>query len=225
MFDSTRPPLLVQPISAHHLTLFPTHEGYNLHPINNNQTLVCYKQGWTFPLSLQMQALTTDEPLLLIRDKGGRTSSGSASEKGYSHQFCCTDGNPIDPWMKLQIFPDKPSEEWMLARSPISVVWLQYSSNTEYLGTSGHNTVHFYSGKLLIRDFIIQHAFAPRLDRASDVVTAGEKQYRLESNKTFEDSWSLADEDVAQYLEKTLSDSNLEHYWPAVSIALKRALT
>ena len=224
MFNSSRPPLLVQPITAHHFTLFPTHEGYTIHPIDSNLSLVSYKQGWTIPLSLQMQAFVTEEPLLLVRDKGGVTSGGSTSSKGYAHQFCNGDGSPVKPFLKSALFPDKPKEEWMLVRGSASIVWLQYGSKTQFLGSSGHQTTRNDYGKLLIRDFTIREAFAPRLDRASDIASAGEKQYRVESHKAFADNWSLTDGDTAAYLEKKLSEHQLDHYWPAVNIALKRAM-
>ena len=224
MFDSSRPPLLVQPIVTRNLTLFPTHEGYNLHPIENDMILISYKHGWTFPLSVQMQALISKEPLLLVRDKGGITSGGSYTEKGYAHQFCREDGRAPSIHMRLNLFPERPSEEWMLIQNSITIIWVQYNSTTQYLGDEGHDMEHNYNGKLIIRDFVIKKAFAPRIDKASDIDTKREKQYRVESKTIFDHSWELKDEDPALYLEKTLAANDLERYNPSVATALKRAI-
>ena len=224
MFDSSRPPLLVQPIEMRNFTLFPTHEGYVIHPIDNDKAIASYKLGWTFPLSVQMQALTTELPLLLVRDKGRITSSGSTFEKGYAHQFCREDGQPPEVHQRLNIFPDKPSQEWMLIRDSVTVIWLQYSSKTQYLGGLGQDMEHHYGGKLLIRNFVIQQAHAPRLDKASDIATAGEKQYRVESSTIFEHSWDLMDQDAVVYLQETLSANGISCYQDAVVTALNRAM-
>ena len=203
--------------------MFPLHEGYSIHPISDERTLVSYRQGWTIPLTPQMQSLIPDDPLLLIRDKGGITSSAT-SDKGYAHQFCGSDGAPIDPYLKLPLFSDRPSEDWMLVSGTATVIWLQYGHTTQYLGSSGHSALHYYNGKFLIRDFVVEQSFAPRLDRAADTASAGEKLFRIESHTIFENSWSLVDEDAEAHVEKTLSDNNLAFFHPAVLAALKRAM-
>ena len=224
MFDSSSPPLLVQPVATDHITLFPPHDGYNIHPYDDKFNFVSYKRGWTIPLSLQMQSLVTEEPLLLVRNKGGITSSGSTSVSGYAHHFCNKDATPLDPYLKLSIFQERPSEEWMLVRNSTTIIWLQYSCKTQFIGSAGNSTIHFYYGKLLIRDFHIRQDFEPRLNRASDIITNGEKLYRVESSTIFSDNWGLTDEDTAEYLEKKLTDNALSRFWPTVGSALKTAM-
>ena len=224
MFSPANPPLLVQPISTHHHSLFPPQEGYTVHQLNGSQALVSYKRGWTFMKTLQLQELASEDPLLLVRNKGGITSSSSTTEKGYAHQFCGENGCPAEPHSSIALFPEKPSEEWMLIRSCATLIWLQYGMKTQYIGSPGDNVLHLNNVKLLIKDLVIRQDFQPRLDRASDITDAGEKQYRVEGRKAFEDSWALEDGDVAEYLEKTLSDNNLDRYWTAVETALKRAM-
>ena len=224
MFDSSHPPLLVIPTAARHYTSFPSHEGYVFHPVDDDRALVCYKKGWTIPLSVQMQAIITEAPLLLVRDKGRITSSGSTTDKGYAHQFSHINGQPPEVYLQKAIFPDRPSEEWMLIRNSVTVVWLQYNSKTQYLGSLGHDMEHHYTGKLLIRDFVIKQSYAPRLDRASDVANAGEMQYRVESRTIFEHNWDLTDQDTDVYLEKVLSENDLVPFKPSVMIALNRSM-
>ena len=224
MFDSTRPPLLVLPIPTSLITLFPTHEGYNIHPIDNDQILVSYKQGWTMPLSIQIQKFAAEEPLLLVRDKGGITAGASTSDVGYSHQFCSDDGNTPDVALQCAIFPDRPNEQWMLIHKSVTVIWVQYSSSTQYLGGEGHDMEHHYSGKLIVKNFAIRHEFAPRIDRASDTTSESEKQYRIEGRTIFENNWNLTDRDVAEYLGKLLPENGLECYIPAAVKALNRSM-
>lgn len=224
MFDSSYPPLLVQPITMQHFTLFPTHEGYFVHPLDGEQALVGYKDGWTFPLSLLQQKFISKAPLLLVRNEGRITTSGSTFDKGYAHQFCREDGQAPISLLQQAIFPEEASADWMLVADSVVMIWLQYGYKVQYCGDSGFDMERHYYGKLLIRNFVIQEDFAPKLDKKADIVGSA-KQYRVASREIYNSSWNVKDRDPAKHLDEILIANDLTQYRPALMVAYKRATT
>lgn len=215
--------MLVQPISLQHATLFPSHEGYCIHFLDETQALVSYKDGWTFPLSSHQQRFISAPPLLLLKESGCITSASSTVTKGYAHHFCQDDGTEPVVLSVQAIFPDQPDDKWMLIPNTITMIWLQYGNKDQYCGASSYEIERIYYGKLLIRKFDIEEDFAPRLgkDAADPVLNA--KQYRVHSQQLYNGNWSLTDQDANDYLKGVLSSQTLERYQTAVTIALKRA--
>lgn len=223
MFNSLQPPMLVHPIAMRHSTLFPSHEGYCVHFLDEEQALVSYKDGWAFPLSVQQQRFVSGRPFLLLKESGCITSSGSTFSKGYAHQFCQENGREAIFFKRQAIFPDQPDTMWMLIPNTVTMIWLQYGNKNQYCGDSGYEMERIYYGKLLIRSFIIEEDFAPKMgkDAADPVLCA--KQYRVYGKQVFMNNWSLKDKDTHEYLTEILRRENLEQYQTAVTIALKRA--
>lgn len=223
MFNSLQPPMLVQPIQIRYNSLFPSHEGYCVHYLNENQALVSYKDGWTFPLSIQQQRFISMQPFLMLKESGRITSSSSTFSKGYAHQFCQENG--AEPaYMSIEaIFPDLPDDMWMLIPSTITLIWLQYGNKNQYCGESGFDLERIYYGKLLIRKFNIKEVFAPKMGKDAADAMPGDKMYHIDSTQLYKGDWSFKDKDTNEYLREVLKSQNLERYQTAVTIALKRA--
>lgn len=225
MFDSSQPPLLVQPISMRntHTTLFPSHGGYCVNFIDEAKALVSYTDGWTFPLSNMQQKYVSEPPLLLVRDSGCVTTASSTVTKGYAHQFCQDDGTGLVFHNTDVIFPDQPDIRWMLIPDTITMIWLQYGNKNQFCGESGHDIDRIYYGKLLIRKFVIEEDFAPRLGKNAVAPVLSAKQYRVHSHQIYKEDWSLIGQNADDYLKEVLTSQKLERYKTAVAIALKRA--
>lgn len=223
MFSSLQPPMLIQPINMRYSSLFPPHEGYTVHFIDENQAFAGYKDGWTFPLSGQQQRFVSAPPMLLIKESGCITSAGSTFSKGYAHQFCQENGTePI--YLSLQaLFPDRPEDKWMLVPNSVTMVWLQYRNKNQYCGDSGYEMERIYYGRILIRRLDIVELFPPRIGKDAANPNMGDKMYYINTVNLFKDDWSLVDRDTNEYLCEALANQKMERYQHAVTIALKRA--
>lgn len=216
MFDSSRPPLLVQPVSKDYITLFTPYEGYNVHFISEDQALVSYRDGWIFPLSLQHQKYISAEPLLMVKDSGEVTSSTSTTAKGYAHIFCRENGQELLYSYKLNVFPEFPKVEWMFVQDTAIMIWFQYGCKTQFLGGSGHDVERIYYGKLLIRKFEIKKDIAPGFDKKADIAAASSRLIRVESTQIYNDGWNVNDDNPEKYLCKVLTANGLDCYKNAV---------
>ena len=225
MFDSSRPPLLVLLIPVQQLPLFTESEGYNAHYFSADHILISYKEGWSFPLSLQQQKFATEPPLLLVRSKGRITTAGGTFNKGYSHQFCNEDGGAPSYLYQRELFDDQPGANWMFVQNTITMVWLQYGNTNQYLGEAGSDIERTYYGKLIIRKFLVDLDYAPRLDKNADNSSLCAKLYRVESSDFFNQSWTAIDQAPEAYLNSALRAAGLDRFAPAVKAALKQANT
>ena len=220
MFDSYRPPLLVQPVAKDYVSLFSPHEGYAVHYLHDDLILVGYKDGWLLPVSPQQQAYITDAPLLMVKNSGSVTSRTSTTTKGYAHVFCQDDGTQPDALYKLKIFPHESDIEWMLINERVTMIWFQYGEKLQFLGGSGHETERFHYGKLLIRNFEIKENVAPGFDKKADIHSASAKLKRVESTQVFSSGFNVNNDDPKQHLIKLLSEHNLKRFQEPVSKAL-----
>lgn len=223
MFDSSRPPLLVQPVGRDLITLFSPHEGYNVHYVSEEQALVCYKDGWTFPLSVQQQKYVNMPPLLMVKDSGGVTSTSSTTTKGYSHKFCTESGQEPVYNYKRSVFPEEPETEWMFIQDTVTMIWFQYGCKTQFLGGSGHDIERIYYGKLLIRKFDIIEDIAPGFDKKADNISSCSKQLRVGSSQLYNDGWNVDNEYPEKYLKELLLANKLERYEKVVLDAFSMA--
>lgn len=223
MFNSSSPPLLVQPASMLQYSLFSPHEGYIIHPLDEKKILACYKDGWTFPVSVHQRKYVSEPPRLLIRNSGGVTTAGTTFNKGYAHQFCREDGQEPQCICKRVIFPDKPDEEWMLIEDTIVMIWFQYGYKAQYCGGSTFEVENNYYGKLIISRLGIKEDFAPRFDKYADIVSEGAAQYRVESRQYYNGGWNVKDRKPEEYLKELLTLNKLERFSSALTFALKRA--
>ena len=223
MFNPSRPPLLVQPINKEHVDLFPAEAGYEIHSFSEDQVLVGYRSGWTFPLSPSQQKCVSIAPILMVRNSGGITTSSSTTTKGYAHQFCQENGQEPVCLYEHSIFSDQ--NNWMLIQDSVTMIWLQYGNQSQYyLGESGSHMDRIHYGKLLIRKFDVKEDIAPGFDKKADDISFNAKQLRVESNQIYLGGWSVATDDVAEdYLHTLLSSNQLARYINAVTLALKRA--
>lgn len=225
MFNSSNPPLLVQFANTQQITVFSQHEGYNIHFLSADKSLVSYREGWTFPLSVHQRNYITDPPLLMVKNKGRLTTSGSTFNKGYAHQFCDENGREPDALYQMEIFPDQPGVKWMLVKNTVVMIWLQYGNKNQYCGDSSFDMERIYYGKLIIRKFVIEEDYAPRLDKEADNTDSCSKQYRIDSHDLYNESWNTSTKEPETVLQELLADKNLERFAPAVMTALKKANT
>ena len=224
MFELSCPPLLFQQIDKEHIRFFPSEAGYQIHPLSESQILVGYRNGWTFPLSVEQQKCVSTEPILLVRNSGGVTTSSGTTIKGYAHEFC--QGNGQDPvcLYKQKLFPEQPDVDWMLIQDTVTMIWFQYGNKNQHLGDSGF-VERIYYGKLLIRKFSVKDDIAPGFDKKADDISYSGKQFRVESHHIYLGGWNVAtdDDSVADYLHTLLSSNHLDRYANTVTTALKRA--
>lgn len=220
MFDSSHPPLLVLPISMQQATLFPSHEGYFVHFINDDRALVSYKDGWTLPLSVQQQKYITNLPLLMVKNTGGITTESTTFNRGYAHQFCREDGSDPVFAYQCELFPDQPRVEWMFIENSVTMIWFQYGNKNQYCGSSGFDIERHYYGKLLIRQFTVKEDYSPGFDKKADDLSINDKQYRVESQKLYCDSWNVIDQSPEKHLTELLASEKLERFQSAVMNAL-----
>ena len=225
MFESSRPPLLVLLIPIQQLPLFPEAEGYETHYFSSDHILVCYKDGWTFPLSLKQQKFVTSPPLLLVRSKGRVTTAGGTFNKGYAHQFCSEEGREPVPVYQQEIFDDQPGVSWTFIKDSVTMIWLQYGNDNQYLGEAGADIERNFYGKLIIRKFMVALDYAPRLDKNADNYDLCAKAYRVASLDFFNESWTSTDEEPEEHLGARLNANSLSHFVPAVKAALRQANT
>ena len=223
MFDSSHPPLLVLPVSMQQTTLFPSHEGYNLHFINDQRAFVSYKDGWTLPLSVKQKKFITEGPLLLVRNKGRVTSEGSSFVKGYAHQFIDEAGGEPECLLKNAIFPDAPDEEWSFVPKAVNAIWLQYGYKIQYFNDPSLGMEKFHHGKLLIFTFIIEQDAAPRLDKNADNPDLHDMHYRVADRQVINEVWNVSDKDPHIYLSDLLASRGYGKFSKALGEALTRA--
>ncbi|MCL1828903.1 MAG: hypothetical protein FWG32_05345 [Oscillospiraceae bacterium] len=224
MFSSKCPPLLVLPTDPQTEAYFPADKGYCIHPLNESLKLVSYRDGWTLPLPAQEKKVTTEAPLLLVRNKGGVTSQSSTIIKGYAHQFVKDDGKAPVPLYKQAIFPDEPEDEWLLIPNTVNVVWLQYGFSNQPLGSDlAVDTEMCHYGKILILKLLTEEDRAPRLDKKAEYANMHDRQYRVRDMQLFSINWSLINRNVRQFIFEQLSVRDMEMYAPAVDVALSRA--
>jgi hypothetical protein len=225
MFDSKRPPFLVQMIKMPQASLFPPQEGYDTQFFEDDLVLVSFRDGWTFPMSARQQAHVTFLPLLLLKNVGGLTASGSNFDKGYAHQFCGLDGKEPECAYMHTVFHDQPDQKWMLVKNNVAMVWFQYGNTNEYLGEVGQAIETNYYGKILIREFHIKETGAPRFDKYADRDNTGNKLFFVESKQVLNIDWAIKDQDSDKYLTELLGQHGLSVYNDAVLAALQRART
>ena len=223
MFDEKRPPILVIPLASQHIREFDKHSGFHNHPYMNNNMLVSFGDGWTFPVSVRKKDLISEPPLMLVRNSGGVTSESSRSRSGYAHHFVREDGSEPDSVRKLDIFHKKTDEEWMLIPDTVNVVWLQFTTQNQYLGNEGSDMIQYQYGRLIILNLRIVVDVAPSLDRKADIPEMHDMQYRVKDQQLFNTSWSMTDIDSASHLSDILTECSLDRYKDAVDIALHRA--
>jgi hypothetical protein len=222
MFTSSRPPLLVMLVPSGQASLFPQSDGYDAQRFDEKYTIVSYKDGWYFPLSVAQQKIATEPPMLLVRSKGRLTTEGSTFKKGYSHQFCKEDGSDPESAYKVALFSDQPGVEWMLIQNSVTMVWFQYGDKSQYLGESGSDIERINYGKLIIRKFLVEQDYEPKLDKNADHFDLSAKLYRVSSVDFYEKEWSITDQDAEKYLHELLSADGVERFLPSVKAALKQ---
>ena len=222
MFDPHRPPFLVIPFDKQNAHSFPESAGYIHHPFDESRILVSHGEGWTFPVSVAQHAIPK-RPLLLVRDKGGVTSEGSSSLKGYAHQFVDAAGNPPAVAHNQAIFSELPDDEWMLIESTVDVIWMQYGYKNQYLGEAGTESMRIRYGKLIILRLTIEEDLGPSLDRRADMREMHNRQYRVCETPILNTAWSVMDKDTWEYLGPFLKDHGLAKYHDAIYTASERA--
>ena len=223
MFDSTHPPLLVLPITEQQKSLFPTHEGYNLHPVDDHRSLVCYKSGWTLPLSVHQNKFISETPLLLVRNKGRVTSEGSSFLKGYAHEFVQADGSEPEYEFSDSIFSDMPDIKWSFVKKAVDAIWLQYGYKSQYFNDPSLGMEKLHYGKLLIFSFVIERDFAPRLDKNADNHELHDTLYRVADRQLLHEVWNVSDKNPHLFIANLLNENGLGVYRRAVETALSRA--
>ena len=223
MFDPSCPPLLVLLMKPDQVASFPESDGYIHHPISESQVALCYREGWTFPVTPDRMKLITGRPLMLVRDRGGVTSEGSTFLKGYANQFVNDCGGTPGFEEKLAIFNEGPQDEWMLVPCNVNVIWLQYGYKYQFLGGSGHERQEFHYGKLMIRELTVVEDYAPRFDRKADIAAMHSKQFRVHDHQLLDTSWNRADGGTLQQIQELLLSRGLNVYLKAVEAALMRA--
>lgn len=220
MFDSSRPPLLVQPIHGEHSTLFPMHEGYHVHHLSAEQTLLGFRDGWTFPVSAQQRKYVKDPPLLMVKNDGRVTMNIGASLKGYAHEYCGENGEAPPVVFRHVLFPDQDDADWMFIQDTVTMIWLQLGINAQFCG---REIEKFSYGKLLIRRFSIHEDIAPGFDKKADCTDLNAKQFRVETQHLYLGSWGVNDESPKRHLLELLAAEGLDRFKSVVSLALERA--
>jgi hypothetical protein len=226
MFNVGHPPLLVIPVGMKQAKLFPENEGYNLHTVSPDEAYVCYKTGWTFPLSVDMKnsfGAFTEKPLMLVRDKGRATAQGVNFLKGYAHTFVTDDGNTPDVPVNKQIFPDDKHTNWLLVSGYVNVIWLQYGYRSQTaVGPVTYQEQMDY-GKILILKLEIVKDNAPRLDKKADVPEMHDIQYRVSERQLLYEDWSVKNQNPMIYIGKMLDSKGLGVFKGAVAKSLSVA--
>ena len=223
MFASSRPPLLVLLIPVQQMSLFPQSEGYDTHYFSADHILVNYKDGWFFPLSVTQQKLVTSPPMLLVRSKGRVTTEGGTFKKGYAHQFCSEDGQEPVSLYQQEIFDDQPGVKWMLVQDSVTMVWVQNGNKSQYLGESGSDIERISYGKIIIRKFLVENDYEPKLDKNADNLNLCARLYRVSSVDFLNMEWSVSDQPAEEYLRGVLAENQIERYMPPVKAALDLA--
>ena len=223
MFDSAQPPLMVFSMTPEQAGHFPVSDGFVHHPISESRILVCYKTGWTFPVSVQNREFITEAPYLFVRNKGQVTSQGSTFLKGYGHQVVNDAGREPDCFLKHAVLPDNPDVEWMLVQNKVNMIWLQYGYKNQYLESGYSDMIKYHYGKLMIIKLSIEEDTVPRIDKKADIAGAHDKQYRVCDQHVYKTNWHLVDQDPVNYLFEQLSLNDLDRYKDAVRVTMLRA--
>ena len=222
MFDFAHPPFLVFSIDDQNIKIFPEKEGYIHHPFTDGKTLVSYGGGWTFPVPVKKKAILTEPPMILVKNTGGVTSESSRARSGYAHQFVNEDGSDPECIYKCSVFQEIP-DEWMFIADTVSAVWLQFTSQNQYLGDTGADMLTYQYGKMIITKLTVVRDIAPRMDRKADIPEMHDMQYRVSDRPVFSINWNMTDRNTSQYLSEELSSRTLDRYQKAVEISLLRA--
>ena len=222
MFDIHHPPILVVPVAAQHIYDFSEKAGYHNHLFFDNKVLLSYGDGWTFPVPARKKTVLTEPPMLLVRNKGGVTSESSRARSGYAHQFINDNGSEPVCFYERSIFSEAP-DEWMFINDSVNVIWLQSTTQNQYLGGEGSDMLLYQYGKLIIMKLAIVMDVAPSLDRKADITDMRDIQYRVSDQQIFNTSWNMTDRDTKQHLTQVLSERGLDCFQNATEISLLRA--
>ncbi|MCL2125757.1 MAG: hypothetical protein FWH33_07190 [Oscillospiraceae bacterium] len=222
MFDLKHPPILVVPIANQHTASFPEKAGYRQHELLDGKTLLSFGDGWTFPVPVRKKAMLSEPPMLLVKNTGGVTSESSRARSGYAHQFVDENGSDPECVYRCSIFTDIP-DEWMFISDTVNAIWLQFTSQNQYLGDDAADMIAYQYGKLIIMNLSIVTDIAPSMDRKADIPEMHDIQYRVCDRQVFNTSWNITDRDTGSFLAESLTAQTLERYRSAVDIALARA--